>query len=130
MLPYLVVSIFLVVVIMLVSSWHFGVAFYQLPALALVCLLFPALLARTRLVDLGVLAHTNASDTVFRFLSVAGVCALRSIRATRTTAQSDPVYFRTFSAYSFLPRFSAGEHVSRRVRNFMLTISWFFWLGR
>ena len=36
MLPYLVVSILLVVVIMLVSSWHFGVTFYQLPALAVV----------------------------------------------------------------------------------------------
>jgi ABC-2 type transport system permease protein len=40
MLPYLVVSIFLVLVIMVVSNWHFGVAFYQLPALAVVCLLF------------------------------------------------------------------------------------------
>jgi ABC-2 type transport system permease protein len=40
MLPYLVVSIFLVLVIMLVSNWHFGVAFYQLPALAIICLLF------------------------------------------------------------------------------------------
>ena len=40
MLPYLVVSVFLVVVIMLVSRWHFGVIFYQLPALAVVCLLF------------------------------------------------------------------------------------------
>jgi drug efflux transport system permease protein len=40
MLPYLVVSTFLVLVIMLVSSWHFGVVFYQLPALAVVCLLF------------------------------------------------------------------------------------------
>ncbi len=40
MLPYLVVSIFLVLVIMLVSSWHFGVAFYQLPALAVICLFF------------------------------------------------------------------------------------------
>jgi ABC-2 type transport system permease protein len=40
MLPYLVVSICLVLVIMLVSNWHFGVAFYQLPALAVVCLLF------------------------------------------------------------------------------------------
>jgi ABC-2 type transport system permease protein len=39
-LPYLIVSIFLVVVIMAVSGWHFGVAFYQLPALALICLLF------------------------------------------------------------------------------------------
>jgi ABC-2 type transport system permease protein len=40
MLPYLVVSIFLVIVIMTVSRWHFGVAFYQLPALAFICLLF------------------------------------------------------------------------------------------
>jgi ABC-2 type transport system permease protein len=40
MLPYLVVSILLVLVIMLVSRWHFGVVFFQLPALAVVCLLF------------------------------------------------------------------------------------------
>jgi ABC-2 type transport system permease protein len=40
MLPYLVVSAVLVVIIMLVADWHFGVAFYGLPALALVCLLF------------------------------------------------------------------------------------------
>jgi ABC-2 type transport system permease protein len=40
MLPYLVVSAFLVLVIMLVSRWHFGVFFYRLPALAVVCLLF------------------------------------------------------------------------------------------
>jgi len=40
MVPYLVVSAFLVLVIMAVSGWHFGVAFHQVPALALVCLLF------------------------------------------------------------------------------------------
>jgi ABC-2 type transport system permease protein len=40
MLPYLVVSIFLVAMITAVSGWHFGVAFHQLPALAVVCLLF------------------------------------------------------------------------------------------
>jgi len=40
MLPYLVISICLVVVIMALSWWHFGVAFYQLHALALICLLF------------------------------------------------------------------------------------------
>jgi ABC-2 type transport system permease protein len=40
MLPYLVVSAFLVLVIMAVSGWHFGVAFHQLPALTVVCLLF------------------------------------------------------------------------------------------
>ena len=40
MLPYLVVSAFLVLVIMAVSGLHFGVAFHQWPALAVVCLLF------------------------------------------------------------------------------------------
>jgi ABC-2 type transport system permease protein len=40
MLPYLLVSALLVLVIMLVSRLHFGVAFYQLPALAVICLLF------------------------------------------------------------------------------------------
>jgi ABC-2 type transport system permease protein len=40
MLPYLVVSIFLVLIIMLVSGLHFGVAFYELPALSVICLLF------------------------------------------------------------------------------------------
>jgi ABC-2 type transport system permease protein len=40
MLPYLIVSAFLVLVIMAVSGWHFGVAFHQWPALAVVCLLF------------------------------------------------------------------------------------------
>jgi ABC-2 type transport system permease protein len=39
-LPYLAVSIFLVAVIMAVSGWHFGVVFYQPPALAVICLLF------------------------------------------------------------------------------------------
>jgi ABC-2 type transport system permease protein len=40
MLPYLVVSALLIVIIMLVSSWHFQVAFHDLPALTLICLLF------------------------------------------------------------------------------------------
>jgi ABC-2 type transport system permease protein len=39
-LPYLAVSIFLIVVVGAVASWHFQVRFYQPPALALICLLF------------------------------------------------------------------------------------------
>jgi ABC-2 type transport system permease protein len=39
-LPYLVVSIFLVIVIMALCRWHFEVAFYQPIALGMVCLLF------------------------------------------------------------------------------------------
>src|SRR5262245_28128611 len=40
MLPYLVVSSVLIVIIILLSGWHFRVAFHDLPALALDCLLF------------------------------------------------------------------------------------------
>jgi ABC-type multidrug transport system permease subunit len=39
-LPYLAVSICLIVVISLLSWWHFDVHFYQAPVLALICLLF------------------------------------------------------------------------------------------
>jgi ABC-2 type transport system permease protein len=39
-LPYLAISICLIVVIIALSWWHFSVAFYRPPALALICLLF------------------------------------------------------------------------------------------
>ena len=39
-LPYLAVSIVLIVIIIGLSAWHFGVVFYQPPALAVICLLF------------------------------------------------------------------------------------------
>ncbi|MEP6938019.1 MAG: ABC transporter permease [Chthoniobacterales bacterium] len=40
MVPYLVISIILVVIISLLTAWHFHVRFYQLHLLALICLLF------------------------------------------------------------------------------------------
>lgn len=39
-LPYLAVSILLIIMIMALSAWHFSVRFYQPAALALICLLF------------------------------------------------------------------------------------------
>lgn len=39
-LPYLVVSIVLIVMITVVAAWHFQVRFYGIPMLALICLLF------------------------------------------------------------------------------------------
>jgi len=39
-LPYLVVSIVLIVMITVVAGWHFQVHFYGIPMLALICLLF------------------------------------------------------------------------------------------
>lgn len=40
MLPYLAISILLILVILLLAGWHFGVAFYKPPTLAVICLLF------------------------------------------------------------------------------------------
>ena len=39
-LPYLAVSIFLIVVILALAWWHFEVRFYGMPALAVICFLF------------------------------------------------------------------------------------------
>ena len=123
MLPYLVVSILLVVVIMLVSSWHFGVAFYQLPALAVVCLLFSAMLSGTRLVNLGVFPHTNPSHTVFRFFLLPVFVLSGAFAPLEQLPQSDPVCFELFPLTHFCrafrlvnmyhagPQFYAGDLV-------------------
>ncbi|MEO8044761.1 MAG: ABC transporter permease [Spartobacteria bacterium] len=39
-LPYLAISILLILVVIVVAGWHFHVAFYQWPVLAVICLLF------------------------------------------------------------------------------------------
>jgi len=39
-LPYLGISILLILVVLVVAGWHFDVAFHQPPVLALICLLF------------------------------------------------------------------------------------------
>jgi ABC-2 type transport system permease protein len=39
-LPYLAISILLILVVIVVAGWHFHVQFHQTPVLALVCLLF------------------------------------------------------------------------------------------
>ena len=63
------------------------------------------MLSRTRLVNLGVFLHTNPSHTVFRFFSATSVCALRRVRATGTTAQSDPYISELFPLTHFCRAF-------------------------
>ncbi len=84
MLPYLVVSAFLVL---------------------------PSLLARSGFADLSVFAYANPGNSIFRVLSTARVCTLRRVRAPGTVTHSDSLHFRAFSTYTFLPRLSACEHV-------------------
>ena len=100
MLPYLVVSSFLIV------SHHAAeqLAFWRgvsinLPALALVCLLFLLCSLGLGLADLGFFAHANPGDSVFGFLFAAGICAVRRVRATRTITHRRfatlPSFFRS-----------------------------------
>src|SRR5207244_4650334 len=72
------------------------------------------LLTRTGFIDFDLLAHPNASDPIFRFLSVAGLCSLRRICATRATAKSNPIHLGTFPAHPFLSGLSASQYVPRR----------------
>ncbi len=122
MLPYLVVSAFLVMVIMLVSNWHFGVAFYQLPALAMVCLLFLLCSLGLGLLISAFLAHANPGDSVLCFLSAAGICALRRVRATSNNYHQAIRYiselfplthfcraFRLVNMYRAGPQFYIGD---------------------
>jgi ABC-2 type transport system permease protein len=39
-LPYLAISVLLILVVLIVAGWHFDVAFHQPPILAVICLLF------------------------------------------------------------------------------------------
>ena len=113
MLPYLVISALLVIIIMLVSGWHFGVAFHDLPALALVCILFLLCSLGLGLLISAFSLYANGGDSVFGLLFAPRVCALRRFRSTRTIAPGGSLYLRAFSPYAFLPRISAGEHVPR-----------------
>src|SRR4029450_4580435 len=73
-----------------------------------------SLFAWARVANFGFLANANPGDPVFGFLFVTSLRALRSVRATRTIASGHSLHLRAVSAYTFLPRFSVGEHVPRR----------------
>ena len=68
MLPYLAISICLIVAIILLTGWHFHVKFHQPAVLALICLLFLICSLGPRLADLRLFAHANPGHPVLRFL--------------------------------------------------------------
>src|SRR5262249_16412624 len=115
MLPYLVVSSVLIVIIILLSRWHFGVTFHDLPALALVCLLF--LLCSLGLgLLISAFSRTQTQAIEFSVLSFGfggGIRLVGSICAARTVASGRSLHLRAISVDTFLPRFSTGEHVPR-----------------
>ena len=113
-LPYLAISILLILVVIVVAGWHFHVQFHDHFVLALICLLFPALLVRAGASDLSLLAHPNTGHPAFGFLSPSGLCAFRSVCSAGTTATRDPLSLGMLSADPLLPGVSTGESLSRR----------------
>ena len=123
MLPYLVVSALLVVVIMLVSRLHFGVAFYQLPALAVICLLF--LLCSLGLgLLISAFSHTQTQAIQFSVFFLLPVFVLSGAfapleqlpKAVRYISELFPLThfcraFRLVNMYHAAPNFYVGDLV-------------------
>ena len=129
-LPYLAVSIFLIVVVSAVASWHFQVRFYQPPALALICLLF--LLCSLGLgLLISAFSRTQTEAIQFSVFFLLPVFVLSGAFAPlEQLPTSNSLYLRTFSADPFLPRLPAREHVSRQRLGFTLSILLCFWPER
>jgi ABC-type multidrug transport system permease subunit len=123
MLPYLVVSALLVVVIMLVSRLHFGVVFYQLPALAVICLLF--LLCSLGLgLLISAFSHTQTQAIQFSVFFLLPVFVLSGAfapleqlpKAVRYISELFPLThfcraFRLVNMYHAAPHFYVGDLV-------------------
>jgi len=123
MLPYLVVSAFLVLVIMVVSGWHFGVAFHQLPALAVICLLF--LLCSLGLgLLISAFSHTQTQAIQFSVFFLLPVFVLSGAfapleqlpKAVRYISELFPLThfcraFRLVNMYHAAPHFYVGDLV-------------------
>jgi ABC-2 type transport system permease protein len=123
MLPYLVMSAFLVLVIMVVSGWHFGVAFHQLPALAVICLLF--LLCSLGLgLLISAFSHTQTQAIQFSVFFLLPVFVLSGAfapleqlpKAVRYISELFPLThfcraFRLVNMYHAAPHFYVGDLV-------------------
>jgi ABC-2 type transport system permease protein len=123
MLPYLLVSALLVLVIMLVSRLHFGVAFYQLPALAVICLLF--LLCSLGLgLLISAFSHTQTQAIQFSVFFLLPVFVLSGAfapleqlpKAVRYISEIFPLThfcraFRLVNMYHAAPHFYVGDLV-------------------
>ena len=112
--PYLAISIVLILFIILLTAWHFQVQFNDPGALALICFLFLLCSLGNGVADFGHLAHPNPGDSILGLFSLAGVCSFRRICPARAAAAGHPLRLGIISAHPFLPRFPPGESVSCR----------------
>ena len=112
-MPYLVISIFLILVIILLTGWHFQVQFYDPGALALICFLF--LLCSLGLgLLISALSRTQTQAIQFSVFFLLPVFVLSGAFAPlEQLPQGHPLRLGIVSAHPFLPRLPAGESVSR-----------------
>jgi len=114
MFPYLVVSSLLIVIIMLLSGWHFGVAFHDLPALAAGLPSLSSLFAWARVADLGFLAPRKPRRSSFRFFFLLPVFVLSgALRHSNNYPRRFATSPSFFHLHIFCRAFRAGEHVWR-----------------
>ena len=113
-LPYLAVSIVLIVMITIVAGLHFQVRFYGIPMLAVICLLFLVCS-----LGLGLLISTfSRSQTQAIQFSVFFLLPVFVLSGAFAPLEQLPKYVRyvseLFSADALLSRLSSCEYVPRR----------------
>ena len=112
MLPYLGISIFLILVIIALAGWHFQVAFHAPWALAVICLLF--LLCSLGLgLLISAFSRTQTQAIQFSVFFLLPVFVLSGAFAPLgTIAGGGARAFGMFPADAFLPGVPAGESLS------------------
>ena len=105
MLPYLAISIVLILVIVVVGGWHFQVAFHQPPGAGARLPALPALLARSRAAHLRLLPHADAGHPALRLFPPAGLRALRRLCAAGAAAGGVRVLSECFPLTHFCRAF-------------------------
>ncbi len=113
-LPYLAISILLILVIFAVVGWHFRVQFHQPPMLAVICLLFLLCsLGLGLLISAFSRTQTQAIQLSVFFLLPVFILS-GAFRSARTTPAHHPLPLGVLSAHPFLPGVPVGESLSRR----------------
>ena len=96
-LPYLAISIFLILVIILLARLAFSREILSTGRAGADLFPVPALFAGPRIAHLGDLAHANAGDPVLRFFSASGFHPFRRFRSDRAITGRHPRRFPSSS---------------------------------
>ena len=113
-LPYLAISIVLILVIILLTGWHFQREVSPSRRARADLLFVSALLAWAGLAHLRLLAHADAGHSIFRLLSLPVFVLSGAFAPLEQLPKAIRYVCGIISAHPFLPRLPAGESLSRR----------------